>query len=108
MKRISNIHTYLVSAALSVLFFVSCSGSADKASPEDLSAASEIGRQRALEFTPDAIKDTFQIESKLIDIRERENRLRSGGMNSVADAYISSFLATLDSVNPSLASELRR
>ena len=108
MKRISNIYSYLVSASLSVLLFASCSGSTDKATPEDLSAAREIGRKRALEFTPGAIKDTFQIESKLIDISERENRLRSGGMNSVADAYITSFLATLDSVNPSLASEIQR
>lgn len=75
---------------------------------EDMSAAREAGRQRAMELTPATAADTMLTEIKLLDVRERENRLRSQGLNQLADTYIESFLATLDSVNPQLAEHLRQ
>ena len=86
----------------------SCSGG-KKASSEDIANAAALGRERALELAPPAIgQDTLAIESILLDVREREHRLRTRGYDRVADAYIEAFLATLDSVNPSLSQELRQ
>ena len=66
-----------------------------------------MGQERAIELKADTSLDTLRIESILIDVREREQRLRTKGHNRIADAYIESFLLTLDSVNPALAAELR-
>lgn len=83
----------------------SCSGG-KKASSEDIANAAALGRERALELAPPAIgQDTLAIESILLDVREREERL--AGYNDMADSYIDGFLQTLDSVNPALASEIR-
>ncbi len=68
----------------------------------------EMGHKRALEFSPAITLDTCRMEAMLIDIREREQRLRATGHTKAADAYMDSFLSTLDSVNPSLASQLKR
>lgn len=86
---------------------MTCTGCSDsRQMKEDLRTAERMGHERAIELREDAKLDTMQIESALLDVRSRENRLRAGGHDRVADAYINSFLATLDSVNPSLAAEL--
>lgn len=86
---------------------VSCSGDR-KASKEEVAKAYEMGRERAIELSPSAVgNDTLAIESTLLDVREREQRLRHAGYNDMADSYINGFTETLDSVNPSLATELR-
>lgn len=94
----------------SVLLFpslLSCSDS--KEVKEQIATATIVGRERALELKNGApiLEDTMEIENLLLDVREREHRLRARGHNKVADAYIHSFLHTLDSVNPSLASALK-
>ena len=91
---------------LAAAAFSSCGDS--RATQEQISAASDTGRQRALEFSPEAIgTDTAAMTIMLLDVRERETRLRSNGHDKAADAYINAFLSTLDSVNPSLATEIR-
>ena len=94
---------------LILLFIASTSCSTDKkASSEDIAKAAALGRERALELAPPAIgQDTLAMESILLDVREREERLRRAGYNDLAEAYIDGFLQTLDSVNPALASEIR-
>ena len=94
---------------LILLFIASTSCSTDKiASSEDISNAAALGCERALELAPPAIgQDTLAMESILLDVREREERLRRAGYNDMADSYIDGFIQTLDSVNPSLASEIR-
>lgn len=85
-----------------------CAGcGSPKSSREELSAAQAAGHSRALELSADTTIDTLLIETTLLEVRERETRLRSHGHNDAADAYIASFLATLDSVNPNLAATLR-
>lgn len=75
---------------------------------EQIATATDMGRQRALQLSPESIgKDTVALQNTLLDVREREHRLRSRGHDRVADAYINSFLSTLDSVNPSLAATIR-
>lgn len=75
---------------------------------EQLTAARDMGHRRALELAADVVgTDTVMMTNTLIDVRERETRLRTRGHDKVADAYIISFLATLDSVNPSLAAAIR-
>lgn len=81
-----------------------CTGSG-KASPEDLETARERARSQALELV--TLTDTMLMESMLIDVRERETYLRNHNMSDVADTYVETFLSTLDSVSPSIASELR-
>lgn len=76
-------------------------------SKEDMEHARLMGRQRALELASTEKIDSIKIESQLLDIRERETRLRNNGYPNAADAYIKSFMATLDSVNPSLTAKLK-
>lgn len=85
-----------------------CSGCGSaKSTAEEIAAARNAGYSRAIELSDGAATDTLFIENTLLDVRERETRLRSNGHGDAADAYIGSFIATLDSVNPSLASILR-
>lgn len=49
----------------------------------------------------------MRIENILLEVRERENYMRHHGYSDVADIYIETFLATLDSVSPAIAKELR-
>lgn len=84
-----------------------CSCGDSRETKENIAGASRIGHERALELAPERKLDAMQIESIILDVREREHRLRNLGENKVADAYISSFLNTLDSINPSLAEQLR-
>lgn len=70
-------------------------------------AAARLGREQALRLIPsEHITDSIAMEATLIDVRVRETALRNEGEDELADTYIGSFLATLDSVNPSLADEL--
>lgn len=104
--------TRRISHSLSFLTFfliasTSCSGD-KRASSEEIAKATSLGRERALELAPTVIGcDTLAIEHTILDVREREERLRRAGYNDMADSYIDGFLQTLDSVNPSLASEIR-
>jgi hypothetical protein len=103
----ANSHTKLLIIALTALLVTACSSGSKHVSKADLSAAEQMGRQRAMEFAPTADLDTLQIEERLLDIRAREHHLRQEGYNSVADAYIKAFTTTLDSINPDLAAKLR-
>ena len=60
---------------------------------------------KAIELS--AQTDTMRIENILLEVRERENYMRHHGYSDVADIYIETFLATLDSVSPAIAKELR-
>lgn len=90
---------------LATIMSAGCSDS--KQMKEDLRMAGEMGHERAMELKENPRLDTMIIESTLLDVRSREHRLRAEGHERVADAYIGAFMQTLDSVNPSLASELR-
>ncbi len=86
----------------------SCSGcSSHSTTQEERNGARDAGFNRALELAADVHPDTLTIEQVLLDVREREHRLRSAGYDEMADTYIDTFLATLDSVNPSLAAHLK-
>ena len=108
MKHLPKYSLPLTVFAAIIMTLAACNSGGIKVTKEDMSAAREAGRQRAMELTPATAADTMLTEIKLLDVRERENRLRSQGMNQLADTYIESFLATLDSVNPQLAEYLRR
>lgn len=92
-------------ASLMALFSTACSSG--HATKGELRHARENGHERAMEFKNTTKMDTLTMEMHLLDIRERETRLRANGYDDAADAFIESFLATLDSVNPALAAELK-
>ncbi len=46
------------------------------------------------------------MEKILIDVRVTESTLRREGEEGLADNYVESFLATLDSVNPDLYADI--
>lgn len=94
-----------VTAAIFSTILQSCGDS--RQTKENIAGAARIGHDRALELAPERKLDTMQIESILIEVREREHHLRNLGENKVADAYITAFINTLDSINPSLAEQLR-
>lgn len=73
---------------------------------EETRTAIICGRRQALRLAPSGISDSLEMEKILIDVRVREAELRREGEESLADCYINSFLATLDSVNPALHSEI--
>ena len=98
---------YTVTLALSFLLSGCSSCGSSKSTDEELAAARNAGHSRAIELAEGAATDTLFIENTLIDVRERETRLRATGHEDAADAYIESFLTTLDSVNPSLAIIIR-
>ena len=94
---------------VSLLFLmasVASCGDTEKKRREE-SAAVVLGRAQALELSAEFHLDTVEIETLLNDVRSREAELRRRGHSRVADTYLATFLSTLDSVNPSLASELR-
>ena len=47
------------------------------------------------------------VERTLIDVREREQRLRNEGADDLADRYIKGFINCLDSVNPGIAAQIK-
>jgi len=108
MKKFTHI---IETIAIATIVFLCncCSGcnSKQRATPEELEAANAMARSRAMELKPVEKPDTMLIENILIDIRERETRLRANGHDDVADELIGTFLSTLDSINPSLANELK-
>lgn len=107
MKRFRKISfklTIIAAAAFALATYLQ--GCESKQTKENIAGAARIGHERALELRPGNKLDTMQIESILIDVREREHRLRNLGENKVADAYIKAFLNTLDSINPALADEI--
>lgn len=103
-------HTSLYLLSGLSLFLLSCSGS-DSRRPkthieDENRAAVAYGRQQALRLAVTENPDSLEMEKILIDVRVRENTLRREGEDELADSYISSFLATLDSVNPALYAEI--
>ena len=107
------LYTILMLSAVGCV--TSCSGSHE--SRGNLGAARTAGYRRALSLHPDSIArtspgntdmaDNPSLQASLLDIRRREAALRSAGHPQAAEVYISTFLTTLDSVNPALAAELR-
>lgn len=93
----------MVFAALVVA--TSCGDHAKQEREEN--TARVLGRAQAMELSASVPLDTIEMEKLLIDVRSREAELRLRGHGKVADVYLASFLETLDSVNPSLAAELR-
>lgn len=96
----------LASIAVSVMMVCTSCGNAHKASPEDMQTARDKARSLAKEVAVQT--DTLRIETLLIEVRERESALRKHGYEDVADTYLETFMATLDSLRPSLAAELQQ
>ncbi len=99
--------TSIIAAGI-ILILASCSKS-KPASQTDFKDAEATGRELALQLSADrrAASDSVMLTSILIDVRAREASLRDNGYGNVADTFIDSFLATLDSVNPALRAELQ-
>lgn len=98
--------------AISLLIFsslLSC-GSSDKRPAghieEERQAAIAQGRKQALRLAMSECPDSLEMEKILIDVRVTENTLRREGEEGLADNYVESFLATLDSVNPDLYADI--
>lgn len=79
----------------------------DRAEVEtERSEAISSARKAALRLSPENITDSIAMEKALVEVRVTEKQLRDEQENELADTYISTFLSTLDSVNPSLRREL--
>lgn len=103
----NNSHNLLCVLALPLLCACSSNDIRSNSHVEDETRAAIIsGRQQALRLAPAEGLDSMAMEKILIDVRVRESALRKEGEESLADCYIESFLATLDSVNPSLYNEI--
>ena len=98
MKKLIPIITNCIMLLLLPIAVQSCSG--EKVSKEDLATAREMGHKRALEFSPAITLDTCRMEAMLIDIREREQRLRATGHTKAADAYKDSCLSLIHISEP--------
>lgn len=93
--------------AIAALALAACSS--HHVDDADLAAVRQAGVDRALELASgtQTSTDTMKMEVALIDFRSREQRMRDEGYPDAADAFVDAFIATLDSVNPSLAAELK-
>lgn len=100
--------TIVFTAVCGLIALPSCSNSKN-ATQSDYKDAADTGRELAIQLSADrhAASDSVMLTSILIDVRAREASLRENGYDNVADTFIDSFLATLDSVNPSLRAQLR-
>lgn len=100
-------HISILPVSLSMLLLLlSCSGKSSRESREEMVNAAHYGREQALRLAPRNQPDTLEMENVLIEVRVTETRLREHGEDKIADEYITSFLSTLDSINPSLRAEL--
>lgn len=105
-RIIQNIIAIITVCLVGLSTLTSCSkcGSGRRATSAELIEAQTMGRQRAINLV--GVTDTLALEQELLDIRAREHALRTKGYDDVADSFIDSFTATLDSVCPALAAEL--
>lgn len=104
MKTISKAIT-----ATAILIFTSCADSAERDNSNvayETQTAVKAARKQAQRLSESEKLNTIEIEKILIDVRVREQQLRQEGESLLADTYISTFLSTLDSVNPALRAEL--
>lgn len=86
---------------------VALTGCGSKEKRNEIDTARRMGHSQAMELSDGIPLDSIEMEMLLIDVRTRETALRSRGHEKIADAYLESFLSTLDSVNPSLARSLK-
>lgn len=93
---------FFISLVASAVSISSCSGRSSEEVSQENTIAEEYGREQAMRLKFGVETDTIEIEKILIDVRVREQSLRSCGEDKLADRYIESFLTTLDSVNPPL------
>lgn len=101
----SNIFSALFIILLAAIF-AACSGRSKSEQREETGVAEQYAIEQALRLSEENNLDTIEMEKILIDVRVRETTLRRRGEDRLADRYISTFLHTLDSVNPSLAASL--
>ncbi len=73
---------------------------------EERQTAIAQGRRQALRLAISAPPDSLEMEKILIDVRVTESTLRREGEEGLADNYVESFLATLDSANPDLYADI--
>jgi len=100
-----NVMMSLGACVVAAMLISSCGSK--HASAEELAEAEAMGRARAMELRQNLFLDTMFVERTLIDVREREQRLRKAGAPDLADRYISGFLNCLDSVNPSISAQIK-
>lgn len=106
MNKLSGL-LYLFILCIVAGCFAGCSGRSTADVNEETEMAREFGHTQAMRLKFGIITDTIEIEKILIDVRVREQALRTRGEDKLADCYVESFLATLDSVNPPLRSLLQ-
>lgn len=95
----------IILLALLPLLFTNCKGSKERRI--EIETAQHMGHVQAIEFDEKMQLDTLTLETMLIDVSSKEATLRRHGHDKVADAYVESFLSTLDSVNPALSDMIR-
>lgn len=104
-RRMANAAIIAACMAGMMIYMTSCGKK--HASAEELVLAENMGRQRAMELKHNVFIDTMFVERTLIDVREREQRLRNEGADDLADRYIKGFINCLDSVNPGIAAQIK-
>ena len=107
INRLYCIILLAVSMAITPWLLCSCGGRSAAETGQETEMARELGREQALRLRFGIETDTTEIEKILIDVRVREQSLRSRGEDRLADCYVESFLTTLESVNPPLRSLLQ-
>lgn len=73
----------------------------------DITAAQMEGRRSAGIILGRQWKDTAQLQKALIEIKARQSRYLIEGKKKSAEAFDSSFLSTIRTVNPDLAKKLK-
>ena len=106
MERIKIITGFAI--LLSVILG-SCAGTEHtEAVTAEITAAQMEGRRAAGEILGPEWKDSVKLQTKLLELKVRQSKYIIDGKPECAEAFDSTFISTIRSVNPDLASKLKR
>lgn len=93
---------------LALMILGSCGHNVEKSeeSAADIEAAQIEGREAARKFLNRPWADTIELQSQLLEARALSSKYKMAGKQQSADAFDSTFVSTLRTVNPSVAQEL--
>ena len=99
---------YFVSVFL-LLFLGACSQTEKtEAITAEITAAQMEGRKAAASILAPQWKDTVQLQKALLDAKVKQSKYILDGKQECANAFDSTFISTIRTVNPSLAKKIQK
>lgn len=92
-----------------LLIYLSSCGSTEKTEgiTAEITAAQMEGRRAAGEILGPEWKDTVKLQNALLDVKVRQSKYLINNKPECAQAFDSTFISTIRSVNPNLAKKIK-